>query len=170
MKRVKQEAVLRENCSYVEFFWFVFSRLRTEYGEIVRISPYSVRMRENTDQKNCEYWHFSLSAVLHADRSCSVIETCPIKIWKTLKMSVMHLLAANTIFSCSRYFFVEEKKKYSFGKVLHSLKKVLLRYFMTGKSYILGSHRSLRMFFCKTQSSFRTIFQSAWFYDFPSYF
>ena len=24
-----------------------FSRIRTEYGEILRISPYSVRMREN---------------------------------------------------------------------------------------------------------------------------
>ena len=33
------------------FFWSVFSRIRTEYGEIRSISPYSVRMRENTDQK-----------------------------------------------------------------------------------------------------------------------
>ena len=33
------------------FFWFVFSRIRTEYGELLRISPYSVQMRENTDQK-----------------------------------------------------------------------------------------------------------------------
>ena len=36
------------------YFWSVFSRIRTEYGEIrsIRsISPYSVRMRENTDQK-----------------------------------------------------------------------------------------------------------------------
>ena len=32
-------------------FWFVFSRIRTEYREILRISAYSVRMRENTDQK-----------------------------------------------------------------------------------------------------------------------
>ena len=30
------------------FFWSVFSRIRTEYGEI---PPYSVRMRKNTDQK-----------------------------------------------------------------------------------------------------------------------
>ena len=41
------------------FFWSVFSRIRTEYGEILRISPYSVRMKENTDQKNLEYGHFS---------------------------------------------------------------------------------------------------------------
>ena len=27
----------------------------------VRISPYSVRMRENTDQNNSEYGHFSQS-------------------------------------------------------------------------------------------------------------
>ena len=32
------------------FFWSVFSRIQTEYGEI-RISPYSIRMLENTDQE-----------------------------------------------------------------------------------------------------------------------
>ena len=39
-------------------FWSIFSRIRTEYGEILRISPYSVRMRGNTDQNNFEYRHF----------------------------------------------------------------------------------------------------------------
>ena len=38
------------------FFWSVFSRIRTEYEEILRISPYSVRMRENTDQKKLRIW------------------------------------------------------------------------------------------------------------------
>ena len=33
------------------FFWSVFYRIRSEYGEIQSISPNSVRMRENTDQK-----------------------------------------------------------------------------------------------------------------------
>ena len=37
-----------EKCPNSEFFWPVFSRIRTEYGEIIRISPYSGRMRENT--------------------------------------------------------------------------------------------------------------------------
>ena len=37
---------LREKCPYSEFFRSVFSR------SIRSISPYSVRMRENTDQKN----------------------------------------------------------------------------------------------------------------------
>ena len=48
---------LHEKCPYSEFFWPVFFRIWTEY------SPYSVRMRENTDQKNSEYGHFSRSVV-----------------------------------------------------------------------------------------------------------
>ena len=38
------------------FFWSVFSRIRTEYGEILHISLYPVRMRENTDQKKLRIW------------------------------------------------------------------------------------------------------------------
>ena len=48
---------LRENCPYLELFWSAFSHIRTEYGEILRISPESVRMRENEDQNNSEYGH-----------------------------------------------------------------------------------------------------------------
>ena len=33
------------------FFWSVFYRIWTEYGDTRSISPYSVQMRENTDQK-----------------------------------------------------------------------------------------------------------------------
>ena len=43
------------------FFWTVFFRIRTEYEEIVCITLYSVRMQENTDQKNSEYGPFSRS-------------------------------------------------------------------------------------------------------------
>ena len=49
---------LREKCPYSEILWFLFSRIWIEYGEIIRISPYSVRMRKNRDQKNYEYGHF----------------------------------------------------------------------------------------------------------------
>ena len=47
--------LLRKKCPYSELFWSVFSRIRTEYGEIRSISQYSIRMRENTDQENPEY-------------------------------------------------------------------------------------------------------------------
>ena len=53
---------MRQNCPYSELFCFVFSRIQTEYGELRSVSPYSVRMRENTDQKNSKYEHFSRSA------------------------------------------------------------------------------------------------------------
>ena len=45
----------------MELFWSVFSRIRTEYGEILRISPYSFGMRENADRNNYEHGHFSRS-------------------------------------------------------------------------------------------------------------
>ena len=38
------------------FFWSVFSRIQTEHGEIRSISPYLVRIRENTDQKKLRIW------------------------------------------------------------------------------------------------------------------
>ena len=49
---------MRGKSPYSEFFWSVFSRIQTEYGEILRIFPYSVWIRENTDQKNFDYGHF----------------------------------------------------------------------------------------------------------------
>ena len=38
------------------FFWPVFSCIRTEYADILRKSPYSVRIQENTDQKKLRIW------------------------------------------------------------------------------------------------------------------
>ena len=45
-------------------------------SHILRIVPYSVGMRENTDQENSEYGHFSRS-----DSQCSVSEFL-ILLWK----------------------------------------------------------------------------------------
>ena len=63
---------LREKGRYLEFFWSVFSR--TEYREIVRKFSYSVKMRENTNQKNSAYGHFSRS-VYFDFCFCSVLNT-----------------------------------------------------------------------------------------------
>ena len=38
------------------FFWSVFSHIQTEYGDILRISPYSVQMWEKRDQKKLRIW------------------------------------------------------------------------------------------------------------------
>ena len=49
---------LHEKWPYSAFFWSIFSRIWTEYLEIRSISPYLVRMRENTNQKNSKYDSF----------------------------------------------------------------------------------------------------------------
>ena len=49
---------MREKCAYSKLFWFAFSRIWTEYRDILRISPYWVQVRENADQNNSEYGHF----------------------------------------------------------------------------------------------------------------
>ena len=54
---------LCEKCPYSEISWSVISRIRAEYGETLRISPYSVWMRENADQNNFEYGQFLRSVL-----------------------------------------------------------------------------------------------------------
>ena len=57
----EKRLALREKCLYSKCFWSVFSHLRTDYWEILRIPTYSVRMLENTDNKNSEHVHVLLS-------------------------------------------------------------------------------------------------------------
>ena len=57
----KRYYVLHKKCPYSKLFSSVFSRIRTKYEETLRISPYSVRTREKTDQNNSEYGLFSRS-------------------------------------------------------------------------------------------------------------
>ena len=53
--------LLCKKCPYSKLFWSAFFHIWTEYGDIRSISPYSVRMRENADQNNSQYGHFSRS-------------------------------------------------------------------------------------------------------------
>ena len=60
----RKRYTLREKCSHSKLFWSAFSRIRAEHGEILRLSPHSVRMRENADQNNSKcgnflHWHKS---------------------------------------------------------------------------------------------------------------
>ena len=56
---------LHEKCPNTKF-----SRIRAEYGEMRSISPYSVRMRENTDQKApyLDTFHAELMAQFQSQR------------------------------------------------------------------------------------------------------
>ena len=62
---------LHKSDPYSELFWSLFSHIRTEYGDIRSIFPYSVRMRENTDQNISEYGHFSRSVWENTDQNNS---------------------------------------------------------------------------------------------------
>ena len=50
----------------------LFSLIRTEYAEILRVSLYSVRMLENTNQKNSKYEHFLHSEICYRKRKRSL--------------------------------------------------------------------------------------------------
>ena len=54
---------LPKKCPFSDFLASVFSRVRTEYS--VQMHPYSVRIRENADQNNSKYGHFSHSDINH---------------------------------------------------------------------------------------------------------
>ena len=55
---------MRKKCRYLESFWSAISCIQTEHRDLLCKSPYSVRMRENTDQKNSEYRHIFRSGYL----------------------------------------------------------------------------------------------------------
>ena len=56
------------------FFWSIFSCIQTEYGEILRISPYSVRMRENPGQKNLPIWTLFTQSNLRCSHRADVLK------------------------------------------------------------------------------------------------
>ena len=73
--------------------------MRTEYGEIFRISPYSDGMRENTDQNNSEYGQF-----LHSEKLCyrsraplelTSVKHCFLGIFGNLKYSLLSVLSGS---------------------------------------------------------------------------
>ena len=76
---------------YLELFGSVFSRIRSKYGEIQRISPYSVRMLENADQNSSTYGHFSgrliVSEVLGWICESSGVFSVTVTIVKSLALS-----------------------------------------------------------------------------------
>ena len=93
IKKQKFNYSLLEKCPYSKLFWSAFSLIRTEYREILRISLYSVRMRENADKNNSEYRHF-----LRSDYSISAIPFLNYKIQKKLKIEMkMRLLLLITL-------------------------------------------------------------------------
>ena len=51
----------------MSFFWFVFSCIWTEYGDLIRKSPYSAWVQKYVDQKKAPY-----SDTFHAEQSINI--------------------------------------------------------------------------------------------------
>ena len=64
IREYSPNSTLRIKCQYLESFWFAFSRIRAEHGEIRSISLYSIRMRENAEKNNSKYGHFLRSGTV----------------------------------------------------------------------------------------------------------
>ena len=47
------------------FFWFVFSCIWTEYEDLRSKSPFSIRIPQNTDQKNSIFGYFLQSVTMN---------------------------------------------------------------------------------------------------------
>ena len=79
-------------CLYLELFWSIFPRIWTEYAEIRSTSPYSVEMRENTDQNNSEYGHISRSDYKICFSNMLVLVTCLKSLSRAYLSSYLHVL------------------------------------------------------------------------------
>ena len=84
-------------------FWSAFYYIWTDYGDLICKSPYSVQVRENMDQKNSVFGHFSRSG------------NVPV-IW-------LHYAVVYNMYGTKRCL-VEDKKAYSLSSYI--VKEVLI--------------------------------------------
>ena len=88
---------LPEKCLNTAFFWSVFSRFWTDYGDILRKSLHLVQIRESTNQKISVFRLFSLSEA--RSRGCIFRDKLKYKIqaetrntsWNTVPLALEHL-------------------------------------------------------------------------------
>ena len=116
--------LLCKKCPYLHFFWSLFSCIRIEYGEIRSILLYSVRLSENTDQKNSEYEHFSrIVCVLLSDVIFILLS------W-ILQLAVDHCTAQKMKLSIKDFFSKCEQIRRRNWICSHLLKKSLMENFI----------------------------------------
>ena len=118
---------MRKKFPYPELLRSAFSRIRTEYGEILSISPYSVRMRENADQNNSEYGNFSRSypfIQVSLEWRFSELFSANVSLWSQYKY------IAFNIFSCTIVIVLYEMliiTGISNEKTIYSIYEILCR-------------------------------------------
>ena len=110
---------LRKKCPYSELFWSEFSCIQTEYGEIRRISPYSVQIKENADQNNSECGHFSRTvlngwSLTYPHQKCSALTPQTAKNRIKIKRDVFRTLSKLYYWN-----FYKNRRKAIFEKIRH---------------------------------------------------
>ena len=87
------------------FFWSVFSCIWTEYEDFRSKSPYSVRRRENTDQKKVRIWTLFSQCLLNG---LFIILSC-VSVWASL-----FALRYCSIYTCTLIYKIWSKDKFNF--------------------------------------------------------
>ena len=67
---------IRRGIPYPVLFLSAFSCIRTGYGEVLRVSLYSVQMQENADKNNSKYGHFFRSVKYFKFSDQASLVTC----------------------------------------------------------------------------------------------
>ena len=108
-----------KNVQIRSFFWSVFPHIRTEYRDIFRISPYSVRIWQNTDQKKLRIWTLFMQCTL------SPIQTRKLRINTWLSLNSLPCLGSwfhSLIFKLV-VLSMHLKEEFEFTEALSSFQK-----------------------------------------------
>ena len=126
-----------KSVSIQDFSGPYLSGVQTEYGKILRISPYSVQMWKNMEQKIFEYDKFSSSATLrkipeYLWKPCVFSNSQTKKIGEiTLFYAVLRLTFSKKFFFRNNIFivflYIIEASKFSHDFKFHFGKKVISR-------------------------------------------
>ena len=117
----------RKKCPYSEFFWTVFSRIRTEYREMRSIPPYSVRL--NTERCGVSLRIQSKCGKKRTRKTPNTNRHCTcLAQWSKPVLGSKELLstAEKMKFSIKDFFSIHDKNRNFLWTQSHLLKKSLI--------------------------------------------
>ena len=120
-----------------------------EYGEILRISPYSVRMRENADQNNSEFGHFPAVVACNVWYRINAFLKGVLICWKIAIKMIIAVYWTNTRrrVNIGCRLFVNTRMYCSLPKVV--CKKIFLKISLNSSPPVAASEQSYVMFYNK---------------------
>ena len=116
-----------QNHQIRSFFWSAFSRIWTEYGHFLRKPPPSVRIWENTDQKNLHIWTLFTKCEINVLYSLSMPLLKYLYKDQPISWNLLLVMAWNTFWAILLQFFARFMRTLflCFFYVVHCLQKQL---------------------------------------------